>query len=147
MCQIKGICCTSLHNTHELSVHLCFVVFSSFPMAFWTFLIKRLIFWQIDFISYINWYRGWNQPLLVISQFSQFCVITAHISAERHLSKISYENFYSPWPPLTFRTIIIFHVKPFFTSAPRPTVKEEGLINYCGGYLSTIRKSSYLTCL
>ena len=62
-------------------------------------------------------------PLLVISQFSQFCVITAHISAERHLSKISYENFYSPWPPLTFKTTIIFHVKPFFTSAHGPTVK------------------------
>ena len=120
---MKGICCTSFHKTHELSVHLRFDVFSSFPMGLWTFLIKRLIFWQIDFISYINWYRGWNQPLLVISQFSQFCVITAHISAERHLSKISYEKFYSPWPPLTFRTMIIFHVKPFFTSAQGPTVK------------------------
>ena len=54
---------------------------------------------------------------------SQFCVITAHISAERHLSKISYENFNLPWPLLTFKTIIIFHVKSFFTSAQGPTVK------------------------
>ena len=60
---------------------------------------------------------------MVISQFSQFCVITAPISAERHLSKIFNENFYSPWPPLTFKTIIIFHVKPIFTSAQGPTVK------------------------
>ena len=67
-------------------------------------------------------YRGSTQPLLVISQFSQFCVITAYISAEGHLSKNSYENFYSPWPSLTFKTIIIFHVKPFFTSAQGPTV-------------------------
>ena len=40
--QIIGICCTSLHNTHELSVHLCFAIVSSFPMCFWTFLVKRL---------------------------------------------------------------------------------------------------------
>ena len=66
-----------------------------------------------------------------ISQFSQFCVITAYISAERHLSKISYENFYSPWPPLTFKTIIIFHVKPLFTSAEGPTVKYQ---EYCSRY-------------
>ena len=69
---------------------------------------------------------------MVISQFSQFFVITAHISAERHLSKISYENFYSPWPPLTFKTIIIFHVKPFFTSGQGPTVKG-GLTGAEGG--------------
>ena len=62
---------------------------------------------------------------MVTSQFSQYCVITAHISAERHLSKISYENLYSPWPPLTFKAIIIFHAKPFFTSAQGPTVKFE----------------------
>ena len=36
------ILCTSLHNTHELSIHLCFDVFSSFPMCLWTLLIKRL---------------------------------------------------------------------------------------------------------
>ena len=65
---------------------------------------------------------------MVISQFSQFCVITAHISAERHLSKISYENFYSPWPPLSFKTIIIFHAKPFFTSAQGPTVKGRNFV-------------------
>ena len=63
-----------------------------------------------------------SQPFLVISQFSQFSVITAHISADRYLSKKFYEDFYSPWPPLTFKTIIIFHVKPFFTLPQRPTV-------------------------
>ena len=94
-----------------------------FQCGFGYFLIKRLIFMQIDFISYIYGWIGSSQPFLVISQFSQFCVITAHISAERHLSKILYENFNSPLPPLTFKTIIIFHVKPFFTSAQGSTVK------------------------
>ena len=71
-----------------------------------------------------------KQQLLVISQFSQFFVIMAqaHISAERHLSKISYEIFYSPRPPLTFKTKTFFHVKPFFTSALGPTVKIMKLI-------------------
>ena len=66
--------------------------------------------------------EGSSQQLLAISQFSKFFGIMAHISAERHLSKITYENFNSPLPPLTFKTIIIFHVKPFFTSAQGPTV-------------------------
>ena len=52
---------------------------------------------------------------------------SANISAERHLSKISYENFNSPLPPLTFKAIIIFRVKPIFTSAQGPTVN--GYIN------------------
>ena len=97
--------------------------YSSFPMWFWIFFDKKAYFLQIDFISYIYWQRGSSQPFLVISQFSQFCAITAHISAERHLSKISYEKFYLPWPPLTFETIIFFHVKPYFISAQKPTVK------------------------
>ena len=42
--QIIGICCTSLHNTHELSVHLCFVIFSSFPVWVWIFFDKKAYF-------------------------------------------------------------------------------------------------------
>ena len=106
----------------------------------YTWALNSSLFWRIQLISNVflgifdkkclfpskltsyQWYKGASQQLWVISQFSQFCVITAHISAERHLSKISYENFNSPLPPLTFKTIIIFHVKPFFTSSQRPTV-------------------------
>ena len=42
--QIIGICCTSLHNTHEHSVHLCFVIFCSFPVWVWIFFDKKAYF-------------------------------------------------------------------------------------------------------
>ena len=42
------------------------------------------------------------QNLFVIGDISN---IIPHISAQRHLSKISFSYFYSPWPPLTLETI------------------------------------------
>ena len=69
--------------------------------------------------------KGLSQPLLVISQFSQFFAIMAHTSLPqlRGISTKFYVNiFYFPWPPPTFKTIKKFHVKSFFTSAQKSTV-------------------------
>ena len=52
-----------------------------------------IIYHQIDFVANFPLYiliEGSSQPLLVISQFFQFFAEMPHISAERHLSKISY---------------------------------------------------------
>ena len=71
----------------------------------WTCFFNTIIFYQINFVANFCLYimiEGSSQQLLVISQFSQFFDVMAHISAERHLSKISFSYFYTPWPPLTF---------------------------------------------
>ena len=71
----------------------------------WTCFLNTIIFYQINFVANFCLYimiEGSSQQLLVISQFSQFFDVMAHISAERHLSKISFSYFYTPWPPLTF---------------------------------------------
>ena len=68
--------------------------------------------------------EGSIPQLLVISQFSQFFDVMAHISADRHLSKISCSYFYTPWPPLTFEAIIFFWLKQTLTSAETSTVKD-----------------------
>ena len=118
MWQIIGICCTSLHNTHELSVHLCFVIFSSFPVWVWIFFDKNAYF-HANWL-YIIHIRIKRVKSTIFGNFSVFSVLCHNCL---YLSKNSYENFYSPWPSLTFKTIIIFHVKSFFTSAQGPTVK------------------------
>ena len=84
---------TSWHYTHELSVTLSLVNFSSYSMCFWTNLKNSIIFHQIDFVANFPLYiliEGWSQTFLVISQFFQFFAEMPHISAERHLSKISF---------------------------------------------------------
>ena len=61
--------------------------------VFGTNLINTIIFYQIDFVANFPLYiliEGSSQQLLVISQFFQFFAEMPHISAERHLSKISY---------------------------------------------------------
>ena len=58
---------------------------------------KILIFYQINFAPNFSLYimiEGSSQQLLVISQFSQFFDVMAHISAERHLSKISFSYIF-----------------------------------------------------
>ena len=94
----------------------------------WTYFLNTIIFYQINFVANFYLYimiEGSSQQLLVISQFSQFFDVMAHISAERHLSKILFSYFYTPWPPLTFKAIIIFLVSPSLTSSEKSTVKGE----------------------
>ena len=65
----------------------------------WTCFLNTIIFYQINFVANFCLYimiEGSSQQLLVISQFSQFFDVMAHISAERHLSKISFSYFYTP---------------------------------------------------
>ena len=53
---------------------------------------NSIIYHQNDFVANFLLYiliEGSSQPLLVISQFFQFFAEMPHISAERHLSKIS----------------------------------------------------------
>ena len=92
----------------------------------WTCFLNTIIFYQINFVANFYLYimiEGSSQQLLVISQFSQFFDVMAHISAERHLSKISFSYFYTPWPPLTFQAIIYFLLSPSLTSPEKSTVK------------------------
>ena len=92
----------------------------------WTCFLNTIIFYQINFVANFSLYimiEGSILQLLVISQFSQFFDVMAHISAERHLSKISFSYFYTPWPPLTFEAIIFFWLKPTSTLAEKSTVK------------------------
>ena len=65
----------------------------------WTCFLNTIIFYQINFVANFSLYimiEGSSQQILVISQFSQFFDVMAHISAERHLSKISFSYFYTP---------------------------------------------------
>ena len=78
--------------------------------------------------NYQNFYShilidGSSQTFLVISQFFMFFAEMLHISAERHLSKISFSYFYSPWHPQTFGMIKKIGVSPSFTLAVKSTVK------------------------
>ena len=94
--------------------------------VFWTNLINTIIFYQIDFVANFPLYiliDGSSQTFLVISQFFMFFAEMLHISAERHLSKISFSYFYSPWHPQTFGTIKKIGVSPSFTLAVKSTVK------------------------
>ena len=65
------------------------------------------------------------KKILLPQKFSQFFDVMAHISAVKHLSKISFSYFYTPWPPLTFKAIIFFSVSPSFTSSEKSTVKPD----------------------
>ena len=61
--------------------------------VFWTNLTNTIIFYQIDFVANFPLYiliEGSSKQLLVISQFFKFFAEMPHISAERHLSKISF---------------------------------------------------------
>ena len=61
--------------------------------VFWTNLTNTIIFYQIDFVANFPLYilvQGSIKQLLVISQFFKFFAEMPHISAERHLSKISF---------------------------------------------------------
>ncbi len=96
--------------------------------GFWSCFINTIIFHQNDFVPNFPLYiliEGSSQTLLVISQFFQFFAEMPHISAERHLSKISFSYFYSPWPPLTLETIKKNHVISSFTFCLRSTVKND----------------------
>ena len=98
----------------------------------WTCFLNTIIFYQINFVANFCLYimiEGSSQQLLVISQFSQFFDVMAHISAERHLSKISFSYFYFPWHPQTFGMIKKIGVSPSFTLAVKSTVKWE-CVNY-----------------
>ena len=98
----------------------------SIQLLFNVFLKNFIIFHQIDFIANFPIYiliEGSSQTLLVISQFFQFFAEMLHISAERHLSKILFSYFFTPWPPLTFNSLIIFLVSPSLTSPEKSTVK------------------------
>ena len=51
-------------------------------------------------------------------------MLRCHISQLRGISaKFHFNIFYSPWPPLTVRTIKKFHVSSTFTFCPGATVK------------------------
>ena len=61
--------------------------------VFWTNLTNTIIFYQINFVANFPLYiliEGSSKQLLVISQFFKFFAEMPHISAERHLSKISF---------------------------------------------------------
>ena len=81
----------------SISAHIQYV--------YWPCFLNTIIFNQINFVANFSSYimiEGSSQQFLVVSQFSQFFDIMAHVSAERHLSKISFSHFYTPWPPLSF---------------------------------------------
>ncbi len=99
----------TIHNSSQLlSV---WAISAHIQCVLWTIIFITIIFQQIDFVANFLSYtliEGSSQQLLVISQFSQFFDVMAHISAERRLSKISFSYFYSTWPPPTFETIKFF---------------------------------------
>ena len=86
----------TIHNSSQLlSV---WAISAHIQCVLWTIIFITIIFQQIDFVANFLSYtliEGSSQQLLVISQFSQFFDVTAHISAERRLSKISFSYFYS----------------------------------------------------
>ena len=87
--QIIGICCTSLHNTHELSVHLCFVIFSSFPVWVWIFFDKKAYF-HANWL-YIIHIRIKRVKPTIFGNFSVFSVLCHNCS---YLSwEASQQNF------------------------------------------------------
>ena len=103
----------------SISAHIQYV--------YWPCFLNAIIFNQINFVANFSSYImivGSSQQLLVISQFSQFFDAMAHISAERHLSKISFSYFYTPWPPLSFEAIIFFSLSPSLTSAGSSSVEK-----------------------
>ena len=109
---------SQLLSVRSISAHIQYI--------FWTCFFNSIIFYQINFVANFSSYimiEGSIPQLLAISQFSQFFDVMAHISAVKHLSKISFSYFYTPWPPLTFKAIIFFSVSPSFTSSEKSTVK------------------------
>ena len=110
--------------------------------------LNTIIFYQINFVANFSLYimiEGSISQLLVISQFSQFFDVMAHISAERHLSKISFSYSYTPWPPLSFEAIIFFSLSPSLTSAGSSTVKDNSIFPYA--YMHYLCSLHRWTCL
>ena len=116
----------SLHYWQELSVTLSIGLLSSYAIYFW-----RPYFWEANFTS--NWLCS---KLLVTypdrggqaKHFWHFLFLLSFLSqlSSAQLRDISAKfysnNFYSPWPPLTDKTLKKICVSPYYTSAPGSTV-------------------------
>ena len=114
---------TSLHYTQELSVTLSLLIFSSYSTHIQkipSFFIKLTL---LQIFPYIFGLRGQVRHFWWHLSFFNF-LLRCLISAERHLSKISFSYFYSPWLPQTFGTIKKLGVSPSFTLAVKSTVKD-----------------------
>ena len=122
------VCAVIAHRWYEFTLSaraLSCSQFCQFQLIFNTYSKNTIIFHQIDFVANFPLYiliDGSSQTFLVISQFFMFFAEMLHISAERHLSKISFSYFYSPWHPQTFGTIKKIGVSPSFTLAVKSTV-------------------------
>ena len=117
---------TSLYYRQELSVALSIGIKSSYAIYFW-----RPYFWEANFTS--NWLcskllvtypdRGGQAKhfwhfLFLLSFLSQLSSVQL-----RDISAKFYINiFYSPWPPLSDKTLKKICMSSYYTSAPGSTV-------------------------